>query len=358
MNLFAGKSVNERNKMIAAMVLGFVALVALYLAFGRGIFSGSTPSAASSSPTPKPAVSSSNPNAVKIPSGDATTDVVYRPGDYPAPDPGRNIFAFYEPPPPCPTCPTPPAPVKQTPPPTPSPTPPMRLEFVTPQTLYAGSAAFRLEANGDRFDASAKIYFRKSEMDTHFVSEKKLYANVPAMNIAIEGPADVIVQTPDGKKYSEQVIVNIQPPPKPTFKFIGMIARARHNNDTAYFSDGTQGSMPTAARLNDVVGGRFRLISISSAETIFEDVNLGFKHHLRLENPPPGTGPNTGGAFRGGFQNNGDNNFQINQNPNMQNIPGIPNNIPRVNAPQNANRGVPQKKNEEDDDGDGKPDRP
>ena len=66
-----------------------------------------------------------------------------------------------------------------------------------------------------------------------------------------------------------------------------MIARKRYNNDTAYFQEeGKQ--TPISGRLNDIVGGRFQLISISAEETIFEDVNLGFKHKVALFRPEPG----------------------------------------------------------------------
>src|SRR5690349_24739463 len=195
MNLFAGKTANERNKIIAAMVLGFVALAAMYLAFGSSLFSGSKIVAGPAVPTPSPKSSSapSNPNAFKMPSQNeqnfqaATTEVVYRPGSD-APEPGRNIFAFYEPPRPCPGCTPTPTP-KPTPTPTPPPPPPMELQYVTPQTIYAGSSSFRLEANGDRFDPTARLYFRQSELPTQFISEKKLSANVPATMIASEGPA-------------------------------------------------------------------------------------------------------------------------------------------------------------------------
>jgi hypothetical protein len=361
MNPFAGKSSTERNKMIAAIVLGFVALTALYLAFGRS--SSATNVKVETKSTPKPA-SSSSTRRTQAPSPDdqnlinSATPIVYQPSYYGgAPDPGRNIFAFTEPPPCYPNCPKPPEPVKPTPTPTPTPPPPYHLEFVTPQNIYAGSGSFRLEVNGDRFEPTAHIYFRMAELPTQFVSPQKLVANVPASMISSEGPGQVMVQSPDGKKYSEQLMIAVQAPPKPQFQYIGAKLAARGNNDTGYFVEpGRQ--TPTVARLGDVVGGRFRLISISRAEAVFQDVNLPFKHPVKLYDPPPGTtnstnGPvTTFGPTRGFTQNPNNPNVYI---PNMQEYaPGIPNN-PRVVQPPVV-RQTPQKREpneDDDDDGDG-----
>jgi hypothetical protein len=362
MELLAGKSASEKKKILAAALLGLVALIALYIAFGSSLFSGSKAAPISATPTPtRSGSTSSKSNSTQMPSQadinlvGATTEIKYQPSDYQTREPGRNIFAFHEKPPCYPNCPTPtpvPTPVKT---PTPTPTPPMRLQYVTPQTVYAGAGSFRLEANGDRFDPSARLYFNQTELPTQFVSPQKLVANVPSTLIAAEGSKQVIAQTPDGKLYSDQMMINVQPPPKPQFTYIGMIARARHNNDTAYFIDPSKpapaGSqpIPIGARLNDVVGGRFRLISISSAETVFEDVNLGFKHRLKLSTNPQGTA--TGSPPNRGFP---DGNIYQQGYPNVQNIPGIPNNIPRGN-PQQIQRPPQPKKDEDDDDGDGNP---
>jgi hypothetical protein len=363
MNPFAGKSPTERNKMIAAMVLGVLALGALFFAFGGSIFSSSTTVTVAVSPTPKPSATVSVSTAdLKMPSeseqyfGYTTTPVVYN-GVMSGPDPGRNIFAFYEPPPPCGSAanPCPPPPVKTPPPPTPAPTPDILITMVNPQSVYAGSRGFRIEINGERMQADAKIYFSQSELPTTFVNETKMVADVPANFIASEGPRQIIIQTPDGKKYSNAASLNVQAPPKPEFQYIGMIARTLSNNDTAYFME--QGRQtPISARLSDIVGGRFRLISISAKETLFEDVNLGFKHPVPLFRPAPGTVTSTRPLTRPGFPGrenyvpyNPGTNLQV---PPGQSIPGIPDNIPRY-VPPAANR-QPDRK-DEDDDGNDKP---
>ncbi|HMJ08263.1 MAG TPA: hypothetical protein VK468_04615, partial [Pyrinomonadaceae bacterium] len=99
----------------------------------------------------------------------------------------------------------------------------------------------------------------------------------------------------------------------------------------------------------------FRLVSISAEETVFQDVNLGFRHKLALYRPAPGTAaPDSGrGGFPGGFQQ------PFNQNQVPQSIPGIPDTIPRY-VPPNGNVQMPpqpqqrdsQKKDDVDDDDD------
>jgi len=368
MKLFEGKSTTERNKIIAAIVLGVLCLFVFYFAFGRSLFSSSATVSVKVSPTPKPTTTTSSkadPDKFRLPSEDeqnlieTSTPISYNQASFYAPDPGRNIFAFYEPPAPTPYSPTPipitPIPTPPIPPPTPEPK--MLIAFVTPQSVYAGSKGFRLEINGDRFIPDARIYFSQNEVPTTFISGQKLVADIPESFIAGEGPQQIIVQTPDGKIYSNQVMLEIQAAPKPQFQYIGMIARKRSNNDTAYFLE-TGKPTPMSARLNDIVTGRFRLVSISAAETILEDVNLGFRYKLPLFQPPPGTAVSSPPPVRGGFQS-GDNYIPFNptiQNGNMntQRIPGIPDNIPRYVPPTNKARQPSDKKDvDEDDDDDG-----
>ena len=374
-NIFAGKSPTERNKIIAAIVLGVFSLFSLYLAFGGNIFSSrKTTVTVKASPSPSPSVSPgeenltpvSAPSQTDIDFGWTTTPVVYTPGGNGAPDAGRNIFAFYEPPPPTPYSPTPFQTPVQTPLPTPevTPTPPYLVGFVSPQSVYAGQKTFRLEVSGDKFQPDSQILFNGTALPTTFISPQQLVAEVPESLISSEGARTIIVVSPDGK-YSNQFSLNVQSPPKPAFQYIGVIARKRYNNDTAYFQE--QGKKdPFGLRLNDVVGGRFRLVSISSSETIFEDVNLGFRHKLALYRPEPGTA--TGAGSTSGSSTNdlpsGFNQNNIPEQRRQQNL-GFPNNIPIYTPPQPGQPQIPsqippqppnpneqQKKEDVDDDGD------
>ncbi len=371
MKLFEGKTKAERNKMIAAMTLCGAALIVLFFAFGRGMFSGSsTTSSAKPSPTPKTTAAKKNPADLQMPSPEdqmlemTTQPIVYNRASFNAPDPGRNIFAFYEPPKATPTI--PPTPIIKPPTPQPSPTPPdIMIAVINPQSVYAGSNGFRLELAGDRFTPDTKIYFEQQELPSSFVSEQRMTADIPAVLIRGDGKRTLMAQTADGTKHSNQVMLDIQPPPKPSFQYIGMIARKRSNNDTAYFKEPGK-ELPTSARLNDVVGARFRVISISAQETVLEDVSLGFKHKLALYNPPPTTvtnQPGGPGGFpggqpgRGGFPNRETyvpaNPSAPSGQPTNQRIPGIPDNIPRYIPPQNNTRAPSNTKQQDVDDDDG-----
>jgi hypothetical protein len=350
MELFKGKSPSERNKLIAAAVLGVLAFAALAFAFGPGIFSSGATTKVSVSTSPKPAnASQSAPDQFKMPTQDeqlfdyGTTPVDYRPGNFFAPDAGRNIFAFYEPPPPTPYSPTPF--VAPTIKPTPTPTPfPYYIASVQPQSVYAGQRGFKMEVVGAGFAPDTKIYFNQSVMPTTFVSPERLTTDVPANMIATAGGKQVMVSSVDGTKYSEQRMLNVQPPPTPQYDYVGMISRKFANNDTAYFVDkgkiNAPGTLPVGKRLNDLVGGRFRLISISEKEALFEDVNLGFKHKVPLLRQAAG-GSTTGAPS--GFQN-----FPNSTRPGVS-VPGFPNvTIPQPRPSNNSNR--PKRDDDDDDD--------
>ncbi len=362
----------DRNKMILAIVLGAIALLMLLYAFGGSFWGGTSTkvsvTTATPSPTPRRGARANDfqmPTQSQLDLEYASLPITYSPAVFGAPDPGRNIFAFYEPPPPCPDCPTPTP--KPPPPPTPAPTPPIFVAYVTPQSVYAGSKGFRVEVHGDRFEPGTKIYFNGMEMPTSFVNAQRVSTDIPANLIAGAGSAGIIVRTPDGRLFSNQVFLSIQPPPTPNFQYIGMIARQHANNDTAYYLE--QGkTAPVTARLNDVIGGRFRLVSISPERMIVEDTGLGFRHSVNIQQPAQGTptfgsgqpGPGGRGFPAGGGYVPMPQQQQIpGINTPVQvpegSIPGIPDNIPRVNptSPANSNpqRNNPNSDTKKDDDG-------
>lgn len=344
--------------MIAAVGLGVVALIALYLAFGRSFFGGSTSAKLNASPSPTPKTVASAPRGDQAMPTTTERDFVYQTtpvvytGSTFAPDPGRNIFAFYEPAAPCksncPPTPLPPPPPAKTP--TPAPPPPITITYVNPQGVFAGQRAFRLEVNGQKIPPDAHIYFNQTQLPTTYINEQRVVSDIPANLVAQEGSRQIILQTPDGKKYSNPMMLNVQAPPTPQFQFIGAILRARGNNDTAIFErPGKPGNF--GHRLNDVIDDRFRLVSVSRAEAVVEDVTLDFKPRYRLpliNRNPAGTGfaPTKGG---GGSSLSDGVNVPYDPGTFQKDIPGIPNNVPRYVPPPQPQI-APMKKDVDDND--------
>jgi len=364
MKLFEGKTPAEKNKIIAAMVLGAMAVFAIaYNIIGLYNPGRKATVTVTTSPTPTASPKTTSdvtalPNDQEVNFEYTTTPVVYNPGAFYAPDAGRNIFAFYEPPPPTPY--VAPIPVERTPTPfptpVPTPTPYYMVGFVTPESVYAGSKSFRLEVNGDKFTPDSVILFNGSQLPTTFISPQKLVAEIPSNLIEGDGPKQIMVVAPDGKLYSNQVLLNVQAPPRPELQYIGAKLSQRNNNNTAYFREKEK---EFGARLNDTVGGRFRVMSISRDEVVLQDISLGFRYEIPLYRPTPGqsaalTQPAVNSPNRIIPNRNKDGN-----NPPFNNvqpiyiqpqgeIPGIPGNIQRFNPPQPPPKPITEE--DEDDD--------
>ncbi|HEY8561144.1 MAG TPA: hypothetical protein VIL74_12285 [Pyrinomonadaceae bacterium] len=361
MKLFEGKSPSERNKIIVALVLGVLSVLAL----GNMIFapfSGPKKSVtvtvsptASATPAPNRAgdtVVTALPQQNEIDGVYASTAlfVQYPPG---ASDPGRNIFAFYEPPVPTPYSPTPVpvTPIKTPPPPTPAPPPPLTVTFISRQSAYAGERSFRLDVGGDKFTPGTYVFFNGAQLPTNYVNAQQLSAEIPANFIANAGQMRIEVKSPDGALYSNPLYFNVQQPPAPQFQYLGVVARKRGNNDTAYIMEPGK-TLPTTARLGDPIGGRFRLVSITPTKLLVKDTQLDFLPPYSIELVKGSGQISSSPTDFNTRRNQGFNDsivVQPPQPPSTQCPPGIPcNTIRPYQTPQ------PQKKDEDvDDDDDG-----
>lgn len=359
MKLFEGKTPTERNKIIVALVLGVLSV----LAIGNMIFtpfSSSKKVTVTLSPTPS---ASATPNrntgdtvVSALPQQSEIDDVYtripvsvqYPPG---AGDPGRNIFAFYEPPVPTPWSPTPPpTPKPQTPIPTPTPIQyTVVLSFMNRQSAYAGEKGFNLEVGGDKFTPETTVWFNGTPLPTRYISPQQMTAEIPANYISVAGQRSVEVKSADGKLFSNPIIFNVMQPPQPQFTYKGPVKKKFGNNDSAYILEpGTPAEV--SKRIGDIIGGRFRLFRISRDNIVVKDINLGFEYTVEVAK---GAGQSTSTTTLN--QPNRPTNPTFQQDPSMvqqpnpqQCPPGIPcDRIQRYPTP------VPQKKDDVDDeDGD------
>jgi hypothetical protein len=261
---------NERKKLIAAGVLGVVAILVLGYIFFGGSSSKPTPNRnarASASPTPP-----KGPPPPDTPDDPSTYQPIrYNPYVPAITDASRNIFAFYEPPPP---------PVKVVIPPTPTPTPvpPLLLSSLGPSNVYARTADFSLQVGGDKFTPAVHIVIDGRDLPTRFINAQQLFTTVPAALIANPGPRQVMARSNDGKLYSNTATLNVAPPPLPNYSYIGIIGKPRFN-DVAVLQDKSNKDLLNVQR-GDVLGGRFRVSSISEREIVLMDTNLKIRHTI------------------------------------------------------------------------------
>ncbi len=373
MSLFEGKSKEEKYKIIAAVVLGTLAVIAVGYNL-LGLFQGRKTPTTTSSATPSPArPTNSNDSVARLPEQSeidsiySTIPVVYPLTPTGAPDAGRNIFAFYEPPPPTPWSPTPPTTptiIPKTPPPTPE--PPLKVYGFSPASVFAGTSGFDIQVSGAGFTPETRIFFNGTELPTKYYGPDRLSAQIPSNYIASSGQKQIFLRTPDGKLYSEPTFFNVEAAPRPTFQYVGIVAPKLGNNATAYLQEGT--ATPLPKRLDDRVGvcagdsaGCFRLVSISRDRVIVQDVKLGFRYTVDIVKPSSSSQSTTTFNPRNDIRTR-----EMNPLPNVVNPavnpnnpdcpPGIPCNLPRYQPNQNANpqqRDQKQKKDVDDDGDDG-----
>lgn len=269
----------ERKKLIWALALGLVAILFLWWTFfGFGGSSKPTANRNTQNPNQAPAnrtaVNSApvpSDDELKTPPPEQLREVVCCASPPSVGEARRNIFIYYEKPPPTPT---PERPAK------PIPTPPVLLAALSPSNVYARTDDFTLEVTGDRFTPEVRITVDSRELATRFVNPQQLSATVPAAMIANAGARQVTVRSPDGKLFSNETALNVNPAPVPNYNYIGIIGTHRRI-DTAIVQDKGNREILNVQR-GDVLGGRFRLTSISEKEIVLVDTTLKIKHPLQM----------------------------------------------------------------------------
>jgi len=280
MQIAVANNPGERKKLILALVLGLVAILFLWWAF-FGFGGSSKPTANRNTRNPNQPVQNRtalNPEPIQngdespAPSIEQLTEVICCPPPPSVAEAKRNIFVFYEKPPPPQTM---AEPVQ-----TPTPPPPVLLAAVSPSNVYAKTDDFTLDVTGDKFTPDVRIMVDGQQLTTRFVSPQQLSATVTAAIIANPGQRQVSVRSPDGKLYSDAVTLNVNPAPVPNYTYIGIIGTRRFL-DTAILQDKGSRDVLNVQR-GDVVGGRFRLTSISEKEIVLVDTTLKIKHPLTM----------------------------------------------------------------------------
>src|SRR5258705_1671136 len=278
----------DRKKLIWAALLGLVAILVLWWTFIG--FGSAKPVAQKTavSPTTPGARSTARNATTQTPSDLNDLAESLKPVSLPQSNPGgpeakRNIFAYYEAPP------TNVQAQKPTPTPMPTPTPPVLLAAISPQNVYARMAEFTLEVSGDKFSPELRIYVDGRDLGTKYRSPQQLSSTVPAAMIATPGARQIVVRSADGRLYSNPLSLSVAPPPVPNYSYVGIIGFRSHV-DTAILQDKSNKEVLNVQR-GDVLGGRFRVTSISDKELVLVDTNLKIRHNLAMIEGEKGSGP-------------------------------------------------------------------
>lgn len=273
---------NERKKLIGAGILGILAVALLWWTFvGFGTPVKILPTKANdpkTSASNRAAPSKGQPQSVLELREDILDQLRPVRFEYSPPyaqEPKRNIFVYYEPPKLVVIVPTPPTP-------TPTPTPPVLLAGLSPANVYARTAEFKLEISGDKFTPQLKVLIDNNEVPTRYISPQQVSATVAAAVIANPGARQVILRSSDGALYSNSAALTVAPPPIPNYNYVGIFGTPRHI-DTAIVQDKASKEILNIQR-GDLLGGRFRVTSISEKELILIDNNLKIKHTLAFTN--------------------------------------------------------------------------
>lgn len=281
----------EKKKLIFAAALGLGAILVLYWAL-IGFDSRPTPTnrpTASATPT-RPTTTAAQRQTTQAPVSPevqnlaAFAPIDYTPTSYNAPEAKRNIFAYYEPP-------VKPVVAPATPTPTPTPPPPVLLASVSPSNVYARTEDLKLEAAGDKFTPEMRIFVDGRELPTTYKGPQQLTTTVAASMITAPGARQIVVRTPDNRLYSNPLAINVAAPPTPNYTYIGIISPQNRVTDTALVQDRNNRNVVSVYR-GDVIGGRFRVTSISEKELVVVDTSLKIKHIL-----PMTEGDKTGGPM-------------------------------------------------------------
>jgi hypothetical protein len=264
---------NEKKKLIAAGVLGLGAILLLGYVFFGGSSKPTTPAKRNLGATQTPTPLRGTKESVDNPADDPSTyqPIIYTGAAPPMSEPNRNIFSYYEPP-------LKPSPEIRIPTPTPTPVPPLTLSSLAPSNVFARTADFSLQVMGDKFTPAVHVVIDGRDLPTRFINAQQLFTTVPAAVIATPGQRQLMVRNNDGKLYSNTAFLDVAPPPLPNYNYVGIIGKPRFN-DTAVLQDKGSKDLLNVQR-GDVLGGRFRVNSISEREVVLVDTNLKIRHTI------------------------------------------------------------------------------
>ena len=284
-----GEAQKEKQKKVLAGVLFALLGIVAYLQFFRG---DATPQPVANA---KP-LTSPSPNASATPRGGAKAEEL-RIADSPlnlqpiyakfTPLDGssRNIFVY-----PTPT-PVPPPPAVKTPTPgPPPPTPDIVVVGIQPTGVIGRTGDFDMTVTALNFKEGDRAYIEGREAQTTLLDESHIKVKVSAE--AIRNPGNLGVQVRsvgDAKRFSNQLTLNIAEPPKPPFRYVGLIV-SRQGKIGVLKPDSDDDPFNVKEGESYGTGKKWKVVSINAQKMEILDNDIKVSHTINFS-PDPSTNP-------------------------------------------------------------------
>ena len=282
-----GEAQKEKQKKVLAGVLFALLGVVAYVQFFSG---GSTPPPMANakpltSPSPKVSPTPRNGAAkpdelVTDPLNTRLIDAKFTPLDGIA----RNIFV-YPTPTPVPT----PKPLPPGPTPTPAPTPDIVVVGIQPTGVIGRTGDFDMTVTALNFKDGDRAYIEGREAQTTLLDESHIKVKVSAE--AIRNPGNLGVQVRsvgDAKRFSNQLTLNVAEPPKPPFRYVGLIV-SRQGKIGVLKPDSDDDPFNVKEGESYGTGKKWRVVSINPQKMEILDNDIKVSHTINFS--PDSTTP-------------------------------------------------------------------
>jgi hypothetical protein len=189
----------------------------------------------------------------------------------------RNIFV-YPTPTPVPT----PKPLPPGPTPTPAPTPDIVVVGIQPTGVIGRTGDFEMTVTALNFKEGDRAYIEGREAQTTLLDESHIKVKVSAEAIRNPGNLGVQVRSAgDPKRFSNQLTLNVAEPPKPPFRYVGLIV-SRQGKVGVLKPDSDDDPFNVKEGESYGTGKKWKVVNISAQKMEILDNDIKVSHTINF----------------------------------------------------------------------------
>lgn len=287
-----GEAQKEKQKKVLAGVLCALLAVVFYFQDPLGWFTREAATTANTKPLTTPSPKASPTPRSGAAKGEDPNRLIDRPlanelimaKFTPLDGISRNIFVY-----PTPT-PVPPPPAVKTPTPgPPPPTPEIVVVGIQPTGVIGRTGDFDMTVTALNFKEGDRAYIEGREAQTTLLDESHIKVKVSAE--AIRNPGNLGVQVRsvgDAKRFSNQLTLNVAEPPKPPFRYVGLIV-SRQGKIGVLKPDSDDDPFNVKEGESYGTGKKWRVVSINPQKMEILDNDIKVSHTINFS--PDSTTP-------------------------------------------------------------------